>query len=123
MQGQQREIINGKPHFGLYFGTVLVVHNLDAFDGDYEKNPIFQEYLSQLKVKMNAIPSDLEIRNDKLIVRLPHYSNPLEISGTIALKYIIWGRAFKLMRFITKNTKPKYKKLWICGRRKRVRCK
>lgn len=118
-RGDDYEIINGKPHLGLFFGSFVVIHG-DAWAGNPEHNPIFSTAKERLSVNLKCIPSDLESRYIQLISRPPLACDPLSMHGTLGLKYMIWGRAFKVMRLVKKGVK-RYKKVYICGKRKRVR--
>ncbi len=113
------QLIDGKPYFGLWFGSYIRISG-DAFVGDLEKNPMMQ----MAKDHLNGLPPKLlngeEIRYKELIVRPPLYANPLASWGSVAVKYVIWGRAFRVMSIIAPR-KPKWKKLRRGGRLKWVK--
>ena len=111
-----RQLIDGKPYFGLWFGSYIRLSG-DAFVGDLEKNPMMQ----MAKEHCNSLPPKLlhgeEIRYKQIIVRPPLYANPLGSWGSVAVKYVIWGRAFRVMSIIAPR-KPTWKKLRRGGRLK-----
>jgi len=113
------QLIDGKPYFGLWFGSYIRL-NGDAFVGDLEKNPLLQI----AKEHCNSLPPKLlngeEIRYKEIIIRPPMYSNPLDSYGSVAVKYVIWGRAFRIMSIIAVRA-PKWKKLRRGGRLKWVK--
>jgi|KBSMisStaDraftv2_1062788.scaffolds.fasta_scaffold235764_4 hypothetical protein len=114
-----REIIDGKPYFGLQFGNYIFLNEM-AFEGDLETNDWFQLAKRTIeKLPKKALDAG-EIRYKEIIVRRPYYSTPLMARGTIGIKYVVWGRAFRVMKILAKN-KPYYKKLRRGGRLKWVK--
>jgi hypothetical protein len=113
------QLIDGKPHFGLWFGSWVYVE-ADAFAGDPKKNPL----MIFATDRMNGLPETLlrgeEIRYKQVVVRPPLYANPFQSYGSIGVKYVIWGRAFRVMAHIAKGVK-RYKKMYLGGKRKWVR--
>ena len=115
------EIINEKPHFGLWFGKAVVINNNDAWFGKIEQNPILSFYVDNLKNwRMENFTSDIHIKNEQVIFKPPYYSGPIIQNGTIGLKFIAWGRAYKIMKLLKKGIK-RYAKKNINGKRKYVR--
>lgn len=113
------QLINGKPYFGMWFGSYIRLQG-DAFVGDLEKNPMMQ----MAKDHLNGLPPKLlngeEIRYKELIVRPPYANNPLNCYGSVGVKYVIWGRAFRVMSIIAVRA-PKWKKLRRGGKLKWVK--
>ncbi len=112
----EREVVSGKPHFGIWFGQYVIVHgelwgNEDVSVGIVEK----------LRHSMvSKTPEGCETRHEQVIMKPPNLDDPLNYNGSIGAKYMIWGRAYKIMRLLKKGTK-RYAKKTVCGRRKRVR--
>jgi hypothetical protein len=115
----QYELVNDKPHFGIYVGTSIisdryVLINLDEMKKEEEKfSSIFKHYESkgfQIRDKQ-WISNNTGLTNDPLIQKV-----------TVGCKFIVWGRAFKVMRLF-KSGKTRYKKKIIAGRRKKIRVK
>ena len=106
---EQCKLINGIPHFGIWFGKSCFYHeSLNASD------------ILELQFKLeNSIHfPDLEIRNKQIIHNPPGFScNPLNQNCTVGIKFIAWGRAFKVMRYLKKGV-LRYSKKIIGGKRK-----
>ncbi len=114
-------IINGKPYFGIWFGKALIVNDLNAWVGNPDENPILQQYIDSLKRwQIGNFCNELEIRKECVVFRPPYISNSLNLNGTIAIKFIIWGRAFKVMKLLKKGIK-RYAKKMVNGKRKYVK--
>lgn len=114
------QLIDGKPHLGHYFGCHNTVIS-DAFCGDLDKNPITIEVKKSLRFTAERkLPTDCEIRNDSFILRPPYFSGPIDSYGSIAYKFMIWGRAFKIKKLLKKAI-PRYQKKLVNGKRKLVR--
>lgn len=116
MEKCEYEIINGKPYFGQWFGRYTSIPH-DALVGDLDKNPILQEYKEKME-KINT-PFGLEVRHRQSIVRPPSGFQMCSY-GTLAIKYMLWGRAFKMHKLCKKGVK-RYKKVRMNGRLKRRR--
>lgn len=114
-----RQLIDGKPWFGLWFGTYIRM-GMDGFVGDLEKNPMFQTAKHLLEQVPPKLLHGEEIRYSQIIAKPPHLSNPLITYGTIGIKYVFWGRAFRVMSLIAKR-KPRWKKLRRGGKLKWVK--
>lgn len=116
---EQYEIINGKPYFGRWYGICRCAPD-DAFIGNMTENSIHLWHVEKLKeVRKRMCGNDFEIRNETIVSRPPYYSI-LQRLGQIGLKFILWGRAFKVARLEKKGVK-RYKKKRINGRFKYVR--
>lgn len=105
----ERETINGKPFGGSWIGSYILV-NENIADG-------YREYLKQ---KLNdTIPSEFEIRYKQFIERSSNNSMFLNQNSSMAIKCMIWGRAYKVRRKLySPKTKKKLKKMWVNGCRK-----
>ncbi len=120
MEKVDPQLIDGKPYFGLWFGSYFYI-NGDAFVGDPEQNPIYQMAYGQCNSLPNRLLRGEEIRYKQIIVKPPVSYNPLMSGyGTMGVKYVIWGRAFRIMARIAKG-KPRYKKLRRGGKLKWVK--
>lgn len=114
------EIIDGKPHFGIWFGEYIRMRVEQTFD-EY-----FMQYAKDVlnNHRNNITPHDLKNRHEEFILKQPssHYgmNNPLNNYATLAIKFMIWGRAFKVMKLNKKNAK-RYAKRRISGRQRWVR--
>lgn len=117
MEKYEYEIINGKPHFGQWFGRYISIPN-DAFVGDPDKNILLKE--CKEKIEQVIIPIDLEVRHKQFIVRPPSAFCMGFPYGTLAIKFMLWGRAFKVQKLCKKGVK-RYKKVHVNGRLKRRR--
>ncbi len=114
--GEEREVVDGKPHVGLWLGQ-CVIANVFMDEGGLEANPIYIKAIEWLKERvMASLPDKCEVRNQQIIVRPPHGAQ----NGTVAIKYMIWGRAYRVMRLLRKG-KKRYAKKIVGGRMKRVR--
>jgi hypothetical protein len=120
--GFEREVRDGKPYFGKFFGSFIAV-NFSTFDVIIEqcKEKLF------LDKEHFIIINDLESRHEEYIFRTPWRNQnsfcdfyPLNQNGTIGFKFLAWGRAFKVMRTLRKGV-PRYKKGIFGGKRKRKR--
>ena len=109
-----REKIQGKPYFGLWWHACMIINGCN----EKEVSEIFMRNCADhLKKK---IPPQLVLRQESIIYRPPYYAQPLIQNATIALKGILWGRAFEVMRFFKKG-KQRFKKVYRCGKRKQVK--
>jgi len=111
-----RKIIEGKPYFGLFFGQHVIV-NGELWG--YEE--MIVGVVNSLRQSMDAkVPYGCETRHEELIMKPPNMGDPLNYNGSIGAKYMIWGRAYKIMNLLKKG-KKRYAKKMVNGRRKRVR--
>ncbi len=116
------EILNGKPHLGLYFATAYVVKDVDWTE-DFKDSSKFNELKRESENTFSGIESSnpgLQIRKSQWIIRQPRFGGVLSINGTVGLKFMVWGRAYKVHRLNKKGSR-RYEKKWINGRRKRLR--
>lgn len=115
---QDYEIIDGKPHLGLWFGKHIYLFSEMFLDEIYLRRS--KDLLNQF-VK-DFTPENTKTRYEEIIVKPPleYYNNPLGNRGTIAIKFMIWGRAWRVMKLNKKNAK-RYAKRRISGRIRRVR--
>lgn len=112
-----RETVDGKPHFGEFFGICALVSG-DAFFGNEEDNLIVSIVKQKLESSaFGKLPEHFEKRHVTFIVRPPCYSDPFHQNGSVAIKLMIWGRAFHVKKLLKKGVK-RYKKKRINGRRK-----
>lgn len=110
---EEYELINAKPYFGIFLGDTIILNHEVTFS---QNDPKFCEVLGKLK-NCRSFEDDLEIRHEQIIYRPPYYAGPLTQNSIIARKYLLWGRAFKVMKFCKKGIK-RYKKIMVNGHRK-----
>ncbi len=117
---EQRELIEGKPHFGLWFGQCVL--NLPETEGNPEHDPIYLQETEKLEMNViSKLPKECEVRGSQITVRPAYRCTPLLLlSGSVAIKYMIWGRAYRVMGLLKKGTK-RYAKRIVGGKMKRVR--
>ena len=121
------EIIDGKPHLGLWYGySIPALIDIDENQEPLKDNPSLvatKSYiLESLTHQKNSNP-DLTSRHVEWIFRPPNpygLFDPFAQLSTIGLKWMIWGRAYKVMRLTRKKIK-RYRKKLINGHRKYVR--
>lgn len=94
------EVINGKPHFGFWFGKWVAIEDTGA--KDYKENPYAMNFLEHFE-KENIW--DFEKRNIQVIFKPAIGFGWLNQVATIGVKFILWGRAYKVMKLT-----PSYKK-------------
>jgi len=122
------EIIDGKPHLGLWYGQWVASNiDLDENHKPLEDNPILttaKSFLMESLANQEKINPGLKARHVEWIIRPPtdphHLYGPLALVSTVGLKWMIWGRAYKVMRLTSKKIK-RYRKKLINGHRKYVR--
>jgi hypothetical protein len=106
---EQREEREGKPFFGILFGRSVIL--------GYEPSVTDIEEISQKL--LGPCPEGLERRNTTVIYRPAyHAGGPLILSATLGCKFIMWGRAYKVMRLLRKG-KKRHRKMYINGMRKK----
>lgn len=115
-RGEQRETVNGKPHFGLLFGSCAVFH--EFVQEPWQEDPKIKDMVERL-THLPSLIGELEIRNSTIIYRPPYFGDDCNQKATLAHKYMVWGRAFQVMRLIKTGKNKKYRKAWVCGRRKK----
>ena len=112
------EIIEGKPYGGLFFSRYFTINPLQG--KEIEKDPIYQIHIEKLRLSYYNYENTLQIRKEQVIYGPPYFANPMLQNAIIGIKYMVWGRAFKVMK-LTKKNKKAYKKVYVSGKRKRVR--
>lgn len=117
------QIIDGKPHFGIFFG-ISIIADADAFVSPLEENPILNLYRKRLQKQANLIlqiDPTLLMRDYTEILRSPYDTTDcLCLNGSVSGKFMIWGRAYKVMRLLILGVN-RYKKRRRNGKWKRVR--
>lgn len=111
-----RQIINGKPHFGIWIRRFVILDS-SFISEPYLECPLIKECIEKLKYLNEKY---LEFRNISFIYRRPSSVDILNYKNTLGMKAVLWGRAFKVMKTLKKGSK-KYKKVYRAGKRKRVR--
>lgn len=89
------KLVEGKPYFGVMLGRSLFLPFGAA--SDFMEDPRILECLSLIR---NSIPSWVDVREEKIIYRPPCYGSPLSVSSVIALKFVAYGRAHRIMRML-----------------------
>jgi len=114
---EEYQLIEGKPHGGLWLGKCMIITQVFPPLSEME---IFDKYGSPL---IDSLPKHLEIRHQSLIYRHPYVTSFIQ-NGTLAVKYFVWGRAYKVLKLLKnmKKMKPKiFKKAYLNGRRKKIK--
>lgn len=108
-----REVRDGKPYGGVWIGYWTKIPHSEQY-----KDPgIIRERMP------NVLPPPVlpgfEIRGLTYIYRPPYYTDHLNFLGTYGVKYIIYGRAFMVMRLMKSKNKAEHthKKCYVGGRR------
>lgn len=114
IQKYEYEKIDDKPYFGIYQGKVL----------SFPENYLEEVGLENIKKRMEECieyskDKGFEIRHTQWIHREPMSYDFLVQPHTLALKFLTWGRAFKIYKFF-KTGKKVYKKKRVSGRFKKV---
>jgi hypothetical protein len=115
----EREVINGKPHFGTWCGRFIYIPG-NHFSGEDDTNPIYQEGLKILRFSFSEIKlkyPQFEQRHYQEIIKSPCSIKYLNAVGTIGYKFLAWGRAYEIMKLFKKGSR-RYKKVFVNGRRK-----
>lgn len=116
-----REIIEGKPHVGKLYGCTIVINSLEIPDINEKLLKEYEEIL------IKKIPDFLILKNHIIAYRPPYRGKYIGQNATFSIKGILYGRAFEVMRFLdhsrSKNFGKKHamKKVYLCGRRKKVK--
>lgn len=105
-----RKIIDGKPHFGIYIGKSIIINSYN------NKEKIISKYRETLSTFFKEYEKDgIKVLNETYIFR--DY-NDFHLNATYGCKYMLWGRAYKVMKYAKKGNETKhYKKCWVNGRR------
>lgn len=113
---EQREVRDGKPYFGIWFGRSIIMNRF--ISDPWNEDSAVKNLIMLLK---SSIPKKLEFREESIIYR-PALVHEMNVQNpTIAIKGILWGRAFEVMRFFAKGNKIRFKKVYRCGKRKRIK--
>jgi len=113
------EIIDGKPYLGREFGQYMRISSRASW-AHPDKDPILvhsKKLLEDWISRFAKNSPEFEVRYYEIITRLPSYADYFA-GGTMGHKYVVWGRAFKVMRLGQGHTRRK-KKMWFNGRRVR----
>lgn len=113
---EEYTLINGKPHFGIFLGDMIIINHEVTFS---QNDPKFFEAIEKLK-NCRSFQDDLEVRHERIIARPPYFAGPLSQNFALSRKFVLWGRAFKVMKYMKKGIK-RYKKILVNGHRKRKR--
>lgn len=109
------EKIDGKPYFGIYQGKAL------SFNENYFEEVGLEGIKKMMEKSIEYLKEKgFKIRHAQWICNEPNNFDPLIQNTTVALKFLTWGRAFKICKFF-KIGKKVYKKKRVSGRLKRVR--
>lgn len=116
------QLIEGKPYFGVWMGTSMLLH-----DSVLDQKERFIDMLHVISNEsLKTVLTEGCIINESIIYRPPMHAatmmgySPILQNATIAKKYVLWGRAYKVMRMFKKGVK-RYKKFIVNGKRKRIR--
>lgn len=111
------QIIDGKPHFGIFFGSYIIIDLLK------DNNDILI-YKEKLQKNIDAILSNdpsFQARHIDYILRPPYVvTDCFTFNQSVSVKFMIWGRAYKVMR-LSINPIKRYKKRRRNGKLKRAR--
>jgi hypothetical protein len=111
MKLQDYQIIDGKPYGATFFARSFVLNE----NVEYSCNPRFEE----IKEKLMQLPEGLLWRENQIIYRPPYNSILFFQNATLAVKGLVFGRAFRIHRLFSKGMKRR-KKCYVCGRRRIV---
>jgi len=95
----QKTLINGKPHFGIFVGRIKVINNNSYSNEELE----FHKFVSE--IQKDAEDHLLSIKEISPIFRPKCNIENCCVNATVAAKIIIWGRAFRVMRYLEKKQK------------------
>lgn len=119
----KKALVNGKPWHSIWISCCLVIPN--GFDPENPQDPLILEARRVVGDKQEETRRSLngEILNTTTIFRPFLVHDPLRKYGTVAVKYLLFARSFELHRWSQEgNLKEKsYKKMWLNGRRIRVK--
>lgn len=113
---EEYQIIDGKPYGGKWFG-----HYILCIKDDVHGYPHKKDCEELLENRFNGLFKEFEMRHKKFIFK-ENYLSPFESFDSIALKALVWGRAYKVQR-LSKTRRRRYKKTRVAGRMKWVRIK
>lgn len=102
MVREKYEVVNGKPHFGIWIGRYTAINNTLALLPEDKFTEIYDFILERMKV----MPDGLELKESQVIYKEPRsnaMADPLNQCSTLAIKGIMWGRAYKVMRALQRK--------------------
>ena len=112
------ELINGKPYFGFRFSSYCTII---GYLGPKEEDPVYCMAKEKVETYIKNLDNfNLGVRHIEMFEQLPYYTDPLAYIGYMGVSYVLWGRAFKVMRLQKKGIR-RYQKKRIGGRLRRVR--
>ena len=112
-----KEMINGKPYCGIWIGVWSCLDISEDLGDKFMENIIVKVYIEWLRKK---IPPHLVLRHESIIYRPLVNHGQIIMKSTIALKGILWGRSFEIMKLLRKGT-SRFKKVYRSGKRKKVK--
>lgn len=113
---QEREMINGKPYGGLWFGKSISSYYIQAED---ERDPLYSKCRKILEFWEKEFLPEFEHRHKKIIFK-PSFCAEIYSRSSLGIKFMAWGRAYKILRKVCVRIK-RYKKVRRAGRLKLVR--
>lgn len=116
----ERETIDGKPYFGVWMGQFVTL--IDNPISQLQNEPKLEIVKNMLLYgARRAVASLGEMRHVQWIIRPPLIEGAFDIPGTVAIKYMFWGRAYKVMRRTNLHKGHRYRKKRVNGLQKWVR--
>lgn len=113
----ERETRDGKPYGGVWFMRSTYI----SFTAHpIENDPEYREIVAMLQEPIEG----LEFRNGQIILKTPcfkFFKDPLNQKIPICFKFVLWGRAFKVRRYLQNHSK-KNRLFWLNGRETKVFC-
>ncbi len=114
---EEYEIREGKPHGGLWLGTYAISRHIQKCE---DIDPVYLMTRQNVENWEKSTYPEFEHRHVKLIEKPPLYAEPLNSVTTVGIKFLAWGRAFKILK-IKKTGKITYKRRRMSGRIKWVK--
>ena len=110
IETHERTTLNGKPYFGVWAGKYITwATGIDNLTEDE-----YKRVSRQLLHRNLDCYKHLEIRHEQYIYKT--YKLSFMQSSSSALKWMVWGRAFEVMRVFNKHKKAKKIKQRVNGR-------
>ncbi len=109
-----RQLINGKPHFGLIFAQSIIMSK--QFLGEdpeigFMEHPVIAAFVGLSR--KNPKHTGLERRDEQVVFRPSwHMCN-----ATLGIKFVLWGRAYKVMKLLSRG-KKQITKTYLNGQRR-----
>jgi len=109
-----KRIIDQKPYFGQIFAHSIMMSN--QFLGEnphvgFMEHPVISSFVEMSR--NNPKYKGLERRDEQIVFR-PSWGI---CNSTLGIKFILWGRAYKVMRLLARG-KKKRAKIYLNGKRK-----